>query len=152
MPEGWEGIDALGLDVAVNDLEAQRRFLIEGCGAEVVGPGLLVGNTLFFLEEARPRLVPTPIIRRGFTMLSLIVQDLRSAHERLLRSGGQHGLRICDDPGEPGRCLFSFVRDPSGNWIELIQFADPPGSLVPPDGNGPSMQAFMAFRDHATPA
>jgi len=152
VPTGYEGIEALGLVVAVNDIAAQRRFLREGCGAEERGDALRVGNTLFFLESSRRPIEPTPIIRRGLTMLSLIVTDLASVHGRLLRAGGQHGLRISDDPGQPGRCLFSFVRDPSGNWIELIEFADPPGSLSPPDSAGPSEREFLAFRDHGTPA
>jgi len=65
--------------------------------------------------------------------------------------GGIHGIRASDDPGVPGRCQFSFVRDPNGNWIELVQFAaDEP--LPPPPWPNPSMEEFMAFRDHGTPA
>lgn len=85
-------------------------------------------------------------------MLTLVVDDLTYAHQHLIASGGSHGIRMSTDPGVPGRCLFSFVRDPSGNWIELCQFADLSGPLPDLTEPDPSMDDFIAFRDHGTSA
>ena len=81
-------------------------------------------------------------------MVSLIVGDIATAHQTLLAAGGSHGLRICEDSIVPGRCLFSFVRDPNGNWIELVQFADlsgPPPAQLPPLYPGPDIPECQEF-------
>jgi catechol 2,3-dioxygenase-like lactoylglutathione lyase family enzyme len=152
VPPGFRGIDEVGLAMTVNDVTAHTRFFIDGCDATRVGDGLLVGNTLIFLEQAAEPIVPTPIIRRGFTMLTFVVTGLQGVHDHLLAHGGGHGMRISDDPGQPGRCHFSFVRDPDGNWIELCEFAAPDRPLAPPSTPNPTMEEFFAFRDHGTPA
>lgn len=152
VPVGHRGITEVGLVVEANDVEAHQHFALEGMGAEMVGGGYRVGNTVMFFEPSATPLEITPIHREGFTMITLVVDDLPFAHQHLIDSGGIHGLRMSTDPGVPGRCLFSFVRDPSGNWIELCQFADLSGplpTLVEPD---PSLEEFLAFRDHGTPA
>ncbi|HEX7096748.1 MAG TPA: VOC family protein [Acidimicrobiales bacterium] len=153
VPQGWRGIEDVGLVMSVPDVDAQRRFIVEGMLGEPVGDGggLRVGNTVIFVEQAGGPMEVTPIIRRGLTMLTLIVNDLLAAHQHLIDHGASHGLRASDDPGVPGRCQFSFVRDPNGNWIELVQFAQ--GSPIPPPPwDNPSFEEFMAFRNHGTPA
>jgi lactoylglutathione lyase len=152
VPPGHRGIEQVGMDVVVPDVAAQRRFLLDGCGGRPAGDdGIRVGNTVMFLHESDGPMEVTPIVRRGLTMLTFIVTDVLAAHQHLLDHGAIHGLRASDDPGVPGRCLFSFVRDPNGNWIELVQFAE--GTpLAPPPWPNPSFEEFMAFRDHGTPA
>jgi catechol 2,3-dioxygenase-like lactoylglutathione lyase family enzyme len=151
VPPGHEGVDEVGLVLEVNDVEAQRRFIVEGMGGRPVGDGYRVGNTVLFLEAAARPVDVTPIIRRGLTMLTLVVNDLLATHARLVNSGGAHGLRPSIDPAFPERCVFSFVRDPTGNWIELVQFADAPGGLPSLAGSNPSFDEFTAFRDDGTP-
>jgi lactoylglutathione lyase len=153
VPAGHRGIDEIGLMMVVPDVDAQRRFIVEGMLGEPVGDsgGLRVGNTVIFVEQSDGPMEITPIVRRGFTMLTLIVNDLLATHQHLLDHGAIHGIRASDDPGVPGRCQFSFVRDPNGNWIELVQFAQ--GSPIPPPPwENPTFEEFMAFRDHGTPA
>jgi catechol 2,3-dioxygenase-like lactoylglutathione lyase family enzyme len=153
VPAGYRGVTEIGLVMSVPDVDAQRRFIREGMGGTPVAgsEGLQVGNTVIFVEQADGPMEVTPIVRRGLTMLTLIVNDLLAVHRHLLDHGGIHGIRASDDPGVPGRCQFSFVRDPNGNWIELVQFAqDAP--IPPPPWENPSMEEFMAFRDHGTPA
>lgn len=152
VPTGHRGIDEVGMVIEANDVAAHQRFVVDGMGAEVVGDGYRVGNTILFFEPAGEEKHITPIVRQGFTMLTLIVSDLPAAHQHLIDSGGSHGLRMSSDPGVPGRCVFSFVRDPSGNWIELCQFADLSGPLPELTQPSPSLEEFMAFRDQGTPA
>jgi lactoylglutathione lyase len=152
VPPGHRGIDEVGMVIEANDVDAHVRFVIDGMGAVALGDGYRVGNTVMFFEPlATPKRI-TPIVRRGFTMLTLVVHDLPSAHRHLIACGGAHGLRMSTDPGVPGRCLFSFVRDPSGNWIELCQFADLSGPLPTLTEPDPTMEEFLAFRDHGIPA
>jgi hypothetical protein len=68
----------------------------------------------------------SPICRRGFTYITLIVHDLLTAHRTLLDAGAQDsfGITRLHD-----RCVFSFVRDPFGNWIEVVQYANLSGPL-----------------------
>jgi catechol 2,3-dioxygenase-like lactoylglutathione lyase family enzyme len=151
VPAGHEGVDEVGLVLEVNDVEAQRRFIVEGMGGRPVGDGYRVGNTVLFLEGSAKPVDVTPIIRRGLTMLTLVVNDLLATHAQLVDSGGAHGLRPSIDPAFPERCVFSFVRDPTGNWIELVQFAEAPGGLPSLAGSNPSFDEFTAFRDDGTP-
>jgi catechol 2,3-dioxygenase-like lactoylglutathione lyase family enzyme len=151
VPAGHEGVDEVGLVLEVNDVDAQRRFIVEGMGGRPVGDGYRVGNTVLFLEAAAKPIDVTPIIRRGLTMLTLVVNDLLATHARLVGSDGAHGLRPSIDPAFPERCMFSFVRDPTGNWIELVQFADALGGLPSLAGSNPSFDEFTAFRDDGTP-
>ncbi|CAN5442102.1 hypothetical protein BH10ACT3_BH10ACT3_00730 [soil metagenome] len=152
VPTGHRGIDEVGRVIRSVDPDAQRRFITDGMGGVAVGEGHLVGNTMMFVEQIDQPLDITPIVCRGFTMLTLVVSDLPSAHARLIEAGGSHGLRMSTDPAHPGRCLFSFVRDPGGNWIELCQFADLSGPLPTLSEPDPSFEEFVAFRDHGTPA
>ncbi len=151
VPPGYRGIDQVGIVVKVNDVAAQERFLVNGMRATAEDSGFRVGNTIFFLEKSDPPVNPGPMFARGFTMVSLIVRDIVSAHQELIAGGGSHGLRICDDPIVPGRCLFSFVRDPNGNWIELVQFEELSGPLPKADVPPPSGEEFLNFRDSGTP-
>jgi hypothetical protein len=157
VPVGHRGIDEVGVVVAANDLEEERRFVVEGMGGVAVGGdaganAYRVGNTVLFLEQAPEPIAPTPILTQGFTMLTLIVDDLLTAHQAMVAAGGIHGLRPAADPAEPERCVYSFVADPTGNWIELVQFGELSGPLPDLSASGPSFDEFFAFRDHATPA
>jgi lactoylglutathione lyase len=151
VPPGYRGIDQVGVVVKVNDVAAQQRFLVTGMRATAEGEGWRVGNTVFFLEQPEAPIKPGPMFARGFTMVSLIVRDIVSAHQELIAGGASHGLRICEDPIVPGRCLFSFVRDPNGNWIELVQFEELSGPLPKADVPPPSAEEFLNFRDSGSP-
>lgn len=148
VPRGWRGVTHAGVVCAVPDVEAQRRFLIEGLGAREVEGGLRVGDTQLFLEpdpDARPA---TPTCRRGFVYLTLIVHDCAAAHQCLLDAGAEHSarvLRLAD------RCLFSWVRDPGGNWIECVQYAELSGPLPEVARLADHWDEVARWRDHGTP-
>jgi catechol 2,3-dioxygenase-like lactoylglutathione lyase family enzyme len=151
VPPGHLGIEEVGVVTKVNDVEAQVRFLLDGLEADPVGAGFRVGNTVFFIDKAESLLQPGPMFARGFTMVTLIVRDIFRAHASLIDAGGAHGLRVCEDPMVPGRCLYSFVQDPNGNWIELVQFSELSGPLPKVDRPPPSGEEFLRFRDHGIP-
>jgi catechol 2,3-dioxygenase-like lactoylglutathione lyase family enzyme len=123
---GDHGVTSLGFLVEVPDAERYRRFLTEGMGARQNEYGMRVGDTQFLIEQDPDRVQSTPICRRGFTYITLIVHDLVTAHRTLLAAGAQDsfGITRLHD-----RCVFSFVRDPFGNWIEIVQYANLSGPL-----------------------
>jgi hypothetical protein len=129
-PPGHRGVTHNGVTCAVPDVDAHRRFLIEGMGATDHAGGLRVGDTQLFVTEAPAPGPVTPPMRRGFTYLTLIVDDCAAAHEALLAAGAEHSLRILR---LADRCNFSWVRDPSGNWVEMVQYARLSGPLPPVD-------------------
>ena len=126
VPVGHRGVTIAGYVVRVPDVERQRRFYIDGMGAIDTGDGLRVGETMLFVEHAPGKARSSPAWRRGFTYITLIVHDAVATHEALLSAEAEHSLRLLrlDD-----RCLFSWVRDPFGNWIEMVQYAELSGPL-----------------------
>lgn len=148
VPRGERGVTSAGVVVGVRDVEAQERFLIEGLGARREAGGLRVGETQLFVEEDPHAAPATPTCRRGFVYLTLIVHDARAAHAALLAAGATHSarvLRLMD------RCLFSWVRDPGGNWIEVIQYAELSGPLPECERLADHWAEVEAWRDHGTP-
>ena len=126
VPRGHQGITSLGFSVEVPDAARYRRFLVEGMGAFDSEHGVRVGDTQFLIAESPGLDRSTPICRKGFTYITLIVHDLRAAQEVLLASGAEASFdmtRLHD------RCVFSFVKDPFGNWIEIVQYANLSGPL-----------------------
>ncbi len=126
VPPGHRGVTHVGVVCVVPDAARQRDFLVEAMGARPFEDGLRVGDTQLILHEDRGAPRPTPPFSRGFTYLTLIVHDSVAAHRQLVEAGAEHSartLRLAD------RCLFSWVRDPSGNWIEAVQYAELSGPL-----------------------
>jgi hypothetical protein len=117
---GHDGVHQMGIVCEVPDVAAERAFLVEGVGARDDEGVLRIGDTAFFLRTggvARP----TPTWRRGFNYYVVFVSDIVTAHQQLLDNGAEHSappIRLAD------RCAFSWVRTPSGNWLELVQYAD----------------------------
>jgi catechol 2,3-dioxygenase-like lactoylglutathione lyase family enzyme len=126
VPPGHRGVTTLGVTCSVADVDAQERFLVEGMGATHDGDGWRVADTQLFLEERALGAPATPCERRGFIYLTLVVHDCEDTHRRLLDAGAEHSLRVLR---LADRCLFSWVRDPHGNWIEIVQYADLSGPL-----------------------
>jgi catechol 2,3-dioxygenase-like lactoylglutathione lyase family enzyme len=120
VPPGRDGVVQMGIVCDVPDTAAERAFLIDGLGARDEAGVLRIGRTALFLRAA-PVGRPTPVWRRGFNYYVLFVKDLLRAHRHAVDHGGEHSA----SPlllGE--RCAFSWLRTPSGNWVELVQYAD----------------------------
>jgi lactoylglutathione lyase len=119
VPPGRDGVVQMGIVCDVADAGAERAFLVEGLGARDDGGVLRIGQTALFLRTAEVA-APTPVWRRGFNYYVLFVNDIMRAHEHAVAHGAEHSA----SPlllGE--RCAFSWVRAPSGNWIEFAQYA-----------------------------
>jgi lactoylglutathione lyase len=126
VPRGAPGASTLGVRVAVADVDRQRDFLVDALDATEDGEDLVVGSTRFLVERATGATTPTPTWRRGFNYVLIAVDDAAAAHDALIAAGAVHGMRpirLAD------RCVFSWVRDPNGNWVEIVQYAADTGEL-----------------------
>ena len=119
-PPGHDGVTQMGIVCEVPDEDAERAFLVDGLGAREDDGVLRIGETALFLRVAAVGR-PTPVWRRGFNYYVLFVKDILRAHRHAVDHGGEHSA----SPlllGE--RCAFSWLRTPSGNWVEFVQYAD----------------------------
>ena len=126
VPVGHRGVTHAGYVVRVPDVDVQRRFYVDGMGAVDVDGGLRVGDTMLLVEEADRAEAPTPAWRRGFTYITLIPHDCEAALDALLAAGAEPSMRVLR---LADRCLFAWVRDPNGNWVEIVQYAELSGPL-----------------------
>jgi catechol 2,3-dioxygenase-like lactoylglutathione lyase family enzyme len=148
VPTGERGVTHLGVVAAVPDVAHQRRFLTDALGAAEDRDGLTIGDTRILLTEAPRTAGSTPTWRRGFNYILVAVDDSVAAHHALLAAGATHGMRpirLAD------RCIFSGLLVPSGNWVELAQYAEDTGALPDIARAADLWPEITAWRDHGTP-
>jgi catechol 2,3-dioxygenase-like lactoylglutathione lyase family enzyme len=127
VPRGELGIEGIAVTVAVRDPEAHARFYRDALQLEEVGEGRFrCGDSIFVLERDPTATRDVSIHGRGFRYLTIQVFDCRAEHARILAAGGIEGV----EPRQHGEiALFSMVRDPDGNWVEISQRASLTGPL-----------------------
>lgn len=127
LPEGTGGITGIGMRVAVRDLAAQASFYVDALGLEALGARTFrCGDTLLVIEPDPDASVDVSIAGRGYRYLTIQVRDCELEHRRAL----EHGAREGAPPRRMGDvAVFSMVRDPDGNWIEISQRRSLTGSL-----------------------
>jgi lactoylglutathione lyase len=148
VPTADTGVTVLGVRVVVADAQRQRDFLVDALGAREAADGMVLGATRIVVDEAAALPYPTPTWRRGFNYILVPVDNVEIAHAHVLDHGATHGLRpirLAD------RCVFSWVRDPHGNWIELVQYTDS-GPLPDIERADSLWPEITAWRDHGTSA
>lgn len=135
--------DHIGLSVA--DLDAQASWYERAFGFvaatpfEVAALGLRgvfltgpddVAIELLEREGSRPGIQAADqaeaLLTRGYGHICLRVPDVDELHKRLIATGASERMPPGDSP-EPG-VRMSFVADPEGNLIELLDRSGPVGS------------------------
>lgn len=135
-------LDHVGISVA--DLDAQTQWYISALGMHTATPFrvaaidvrgvFLVGDNgivIELLERTGSRAGPqapdiaTSLLTRGYGHLCLRVTDVDATHAALLDAGADERMAPQQSP-EPG-VRMSFVADPEGNLIELLDRAGPVG-------------------------
>lgn len=124
---GERGISGIGVTVGVRDPVAQRRFYVEGLGLEETERDVYrCGESLLFVERDADAKADVPMQGLGFRYLTIQIRDCEGVHRQVLSRGGLEGA----PPRRMGDvAIFSMVRDPDGNWIELSQRRSLTGSL-----------------------
>lgn len=132
VPVGHQGVTQIGVRLAVRDLEAQKRFYIEGLGLpQLDGPSGLsfgAGESVILLEQDDQAPLDAPFEGIGWRYLTLQSFAVDSDHGHALAHGGREAAA----PRTLGTTArISMVMDPAGNWIEISQRASITGSLEP---------------------
>ena len=128
VPVGWKGLQQIGIRIAVSDLDASCHFYGKVLGLAQRLPNVFTcGNSLIFIEQSdSPIDGEIELIAKGFRYLTIQVWDCQAEHQGILDKGGREGFA-------PKRyediAIYSMVRDPDGNWIEISQRASLTGSL-----------------------
>jgi lactoylglutathione lyase len=128
VPPGHRGVTHGGVVLGVPDVAAQADFLSRALGGQVEEGGVRLGNSLVLLEDTDAEAAREPVWRSGLRYVVLYVDDLANAHDHVVAEGAEHSMemvRLGD------RCAFSWLRDPQGNWIELVQRADRSSVALP---------------------
>lgn len=136
-------LDHVGISVA--DLDAQCAWYVDTFGLRATTPfeiaplglrGVFVvgddGLALELLEREGSRPGPRPkdsaeaLLTQGYGHICLRVADVDGAHAAALAHGAQERMAPQDAP-EPG-VRMSFLADPEGNLIELLDRRTPVGA------------------------
>jgi catechol 2,3-dioxygenase-like lactoylglutathione lyase family enzyme len=130
VPPGSEGINQIGIRLAVRNVDAHRNFYTRALELEEqrnnAGTAFRVGETLIILEEQPDASVDSPIEGTGWRYITFQVFNVDEVHTRVLAAGGREGLT----PTTLGTTArISMILDPDGNWIELSQRASLVGPL-----------------------
>jgi lactoylglutathione lyase len=127
VPAGHEGVNQVGVRMAVRNLDAHRRFYAEALGLHEDRPGAFrAGESAIILEEQRDAPADAQMQGAGWRYITFQVFRVDEEHAAVLARGGREALAPVT-LGTTAR--ISMVRDPDGNWIELSQRASLVGSL-----------------------
>ena len=126
-PRGDNDVEGIAVTVGVRDPEAHGRFYSEALQFESLEGGRYrCGDSLLIVEHDPDANADVPIAGVGFRYLTVQVHDCKAEHARSLESGGVEGA----PPRRHGDvALYSMVRDPDGNWVEISQRASLTGPL-----------------------
>jgi len=128
---GVDGVDQIGVRLAVRSLGAHRRFYREVLGlAETPwrrGAAFRAGRSVLLVEEAPDAPSDAEMAGKGWRYITFQVFKVDEDHIRALGMGAREAMAPVT-LGATAR--ISMIRDPDGNWIELSQRASIVGSLT----------------------
>jgi catechol 2,3-dioxygenase-like lactoylglutathione lyase family enzyme len=127
VPPGFNGVNQIGIRMAVRNLDAHRHFYSEALGLAEERLGVFrAGESLILLEESPDAPSDADMQGPGWRYITFQVFKVDDEHAAVLAKGGREALAPVT-LGTTAR--ISMVRDPDGNWIELSQRASIVGSL-----------------------
>ncbi len=130
---GFQGIDGIGIRLAVHSAKAHHAFYREALGLDAVDEqSYRWGNTvLSFVEDpsiaADAATTRNEVMRApGYRYLTVQVWDVDAEYAGAIDRGAMPGFA----PMTLGKVArIGFIRDPDGNWIEISQRASLTGAL-----------------------
>ena len=130
VPEGYEGIHGLAVELQVADVALSERFYSEVLGCVSLRPGVLAcGDAQLRLSAGGPPAadLTLPLAANGMRYLTLQVFSCDQAYAAALAAGAS-AAREPVTLGTTAR--IAFIRDPDGLWIELSERASVTGKAV----------------------
>lgn len=133
VPQGFEGIDGIGIRLAVHSASAHHAFYRDVLGLDsVAAQSYRWGNTVLSFAEDPSVTADAPttcneVMRApGFRYLTVQVWDVDAEYGGAIDRGAMPGF----SPMTLGTVArIAFIRDPDGGWIEISQRASLTGSL-----------------------
>jgi lactoylglutathione lyase len=128
VPVGERGIEGIGVVMHVRDRDAHTAFYRDVLGFEAAPEeGVLrCGHSLVFLQASADAPSDASIAGPGYRYLTVQIFSCDAAHRRAVELGAREGA----PPRRAGDvAIYSMVRDPDGNWVELSQRASLTGPL-----------------------
>jgi catechol 2,3-dioxygenase-like lactoylglutathione lyase family enzyme len=131
VPQGYLGIERIGIRLGVRDVHEHRRFYTQALGLREVGPisdgaAFLAGDTVLIVEASADAPHDAAFEGKGWRYITFQVFEVDREHANVIAHGGREALA----PKTLGSVArVSMVRDPDGNWIELSQRASLTGFL-----------------------
>jgi catechol 2,3-dioxygenase-like lactoylglutathione lyase family enzyme len=132
VPPGHDQVDQIEFQLGVSDLALSERFYGDVLGAErIAGARYHLGQTILSLSEDRgARRVKTELITNpldavvamagvGFRYLTIQVRDCAAEYQRLMGKDVNQGVAFTSGAGNLAGLFM--VRDPDGNWVEVLQ-------------------------------
>ena len=126
VPPGTHGITNIGFVVPTNVLDEEETFLLNAMGFTQEPTGWLrAGSCQVLLKEEPKRPYCGHWVNAGFRYFTFHVMQVDKAFDAIIAAGGSIG----EEPYAIGDIAkISFVRSPSGNWIEVAQRRELAGS------------------------
>lgn len=127
VPPGTKGVTGVAVRIVGRDAEAMCAFYRDDLELEEVAPRTFrCGDSLVFVDEEPDAPQDVDFLGRGFRYLTIQVFDCEAEHARILAGGGREGM----PPRRMGDvAVFSMVKDPGGNFVEISQRGSLTGSL-----------------------
>ncbi|GEM_PF-6250827 len=132
VPPGHNRVDQIEFQMGVSDLKQAERFYADVMGAQPMGDGRYrLGQTILTLgADPSARQVRTePVINpldavsamagAGIRYLTLQVRDCAAEYQRL--SGKPYNPGVAFTSGAGNLAGLFMIRDPDGNWMEVLQ-------------------------------
>ncbi len=131
MPPGHNGVTQLEVVIGVSDPATFDAFYEKAAGAQRLGPGRYkVGETIFSVTKdpaatsataasfPDPQGVVKAMAALGIRYVTLQVRNCDAVFGAMKEGGASEALK----PATVGNVLrVSFVRDPDGNFVEIVQ-------------------------------
>ena len=132
VPRGEQGVEGIGVSMVARDPEAQAAFYRDVLGFVERDGALWCGTTRLAIEGSPDAPADADVAGSGYRYLTVQIHDCDAAHRFALAHGAREGApaRRAGDVA-----IYSMVRDPDGNWVELSQRASLTGPLDPPAGS-----------------
>jgi len=132
VPPGHHQVDQIEFQLGVSDLALSARFYGDLLGAERIADGRYrLGQTILsFSADSGARQVKTEPLGNpldavaamaavGFRYLTIQVRDCAAEYQSLMAKGVNLGVALTSGAGN--LVALFMVRDPDGNWVEILQ-------------------------------
>jgi lactoylglutathione lyase len=128
VPPGHDGIASIAMAMTVNNRDAAEHFYRHVMQFASARKGVYASGEALLIVQGEGKVERVDEWRApGYRYITVQIFDAAAEHGGILERGGEEGRPLAM-LGDTVR--FSFVRDPDGNWIEILQRASLTGGAL----------------------